>query len=104
MKKVTSIITNKYLLAIAFFLVWMTFFDQKDFFNTLESKNEYNTLQMKKKYYLDEITKSKQELADFQNNSAAIEKFARQRYFLKRDGEDIFIIEDSSERKKLATQ
>jgi cell division protein DivIC len=104
MKKFSSIITNKYLLAIAFFLVWMTFFDQKDFFNTLQTKKEFNALQEKKKYYVGEIVKARQELSDFQNNSAAIEKFARQRYFLKRDGEDVFIIEDSLETKKSITQ
>jgi cell division protein FtsB len=104
MKKFSFIITNKYLLTIASFLVWMTFFDQKDFFNTVQTKKEYNTLQEKKKYYIDEITKARQELSDFQNNATAIEKFARQRYFLKRDGEDVFIIEDSSEIKKSVTQ
>ncbi len=95
MKKFTSIITNKYFLAGGFFVVWMLFFDQRDFFQQRERKAELKKLEAKKQYYLDEINKTKQELNDIQSNPAALEKFARERYLMKKDGEDIFIIEDS---------
>ena len=39
--------------------------------------------------------KAKAELTDLQNDPAALEKFARERYLMKRDGEDVYIIEDS---------
>ena len=42
-----------------------------------------------------EIEKAKAELTDLQNDPAALEKFARERYLMKRDGEDVYIIEDS---------
>lgn len=95
MKNIAPIITNKYILAIVLFIGWMLFFDQKDFFSTLEKRNDLHSLKEKKQYYLHEIEKSKQELTDFQHNPAAIEKFARERYMLKKDGEDIFIVEDT---------
>ncbi len=100
MKNITAIITNKYLLAIGFFLVWMLFFDSKDFFATVEKRKELSSLKEKKTYYLHEIEKAKQELTDFQNNPAAIEKFARERYMLKKEGEDVYIIEDTLATKK----
>lgn len=100
MKNIAPLLTNKYLLAIGFFFVWMLFFDQKDFFSTLEKRKELNSLIEKKQYYLQEIEKAKQELTDFQSNPAAIEKFARERYMLKKDGEDIFIIEDTLANKE----
>jgi cell division protein FtsB len=100
MKNITPLLTNKYLLAIGFFFVWMLFFDQKDFFSTLEKRKELNSLVEKKQYYQQEIKKAKQELTDFQSNPAAIEKFARERYMLKKDGEDVFIIEDTLATKK----
>jgi cell division protein FtsB len=78
----------------------MLFFDQKDFFSTLEKRKELNSLVEKKQYYQQEIEKAKQELTDFQSNPAAIEKFARERYMLKKDGEDVFIIEDTLATKK----
>jgi hypothetical protein len=46
-----------------------------------------------------EIEKTKKELQDLQNNPAALEKFAREHYLMKKDGEDIYIIEDSSARR-----
>lgn len=99
MKKLTSIITNKYFLAGGFFVVWMLFFDQRDFFQQRERNAELKKLEAKKQYYLDEINKTRQELNDIQSNPAALEKFARERYLMKKDGEDIFIIEDSVEAK-----
>lgn len=99
MKKLTSIITNKYFLAGGFFVVWMLFFDQRDFFQQRERNAELKKLEAKKQYYLNEINKTQQELNDIQSNPAALEKFARERYLMKKDGEDIFIIEDSLEAK-----
>ena len=93
MKKFPSIITNKYLIAFAFFVVWMLFFDQRDIFYVMEQKQKLKELENKKHYYATEIEKAKKDLADLQNNPDALEKFAREHYMMKRDGEDIYIIE-----------
>jgi cell division protein FtsB len=53
-------------------------------------------LEAAKKYYQDEIAKTKRQLENLQNNPAAIEKFARERYLLKRDGEEVYLFEDSN--------
>ncbi|MCW3088575.1 MAG: septum formation initiator family protein [Sediminibacterium sp.] len=100
MKKLASIITNKYLLASGFFVVWMLFFDQRDYFQQRDRSDELHKLEAKKRYYVQEIEKTQKELTDLQNNPAALEKFAREHYLMKKDGEDIFIIEDSSAVKK----
>ncbi len=100
MKKIATIITNKYLVASVFFVVWMLFFDQRDYFQLKERQSELQKLEAKKRYYVQEIEKAKKELQDLQNNPAALEKFAREHYLMKKDGEDIYIIEDSSGLKK----
>lgn len=100
MKKIATILTNKYLVASVFFIVWMLFFDQRDYFQQRERKAELNKLEAKKRYYVEEIEKTRKQLQDLQNNPAALEKFARERYLMKRNGEDIFIIEDSTSLKK----
>jgi cell division protein DivIC len=100
MKKVFSILTNKYLVVSAFFIVWMLFFDRRDFFQQKERAAELKKLETKKKYYTQEIEKAKKDLYDLQNNPAALEKFARERYLMKKDGEDIYVIEDSAVVKK----
>ncbi|SJZ79892.1 FtsB family cell division protein [Sediminibacterium ginsengisoli] len=96
MKKTASILTNKYLLASGFFVVWMLFFDQRDFFEQRGKKAELRKLEQQKQFYLREIEKANKELVDLQSNPAALEKFARERYLMKKDGEDIFVIEDSA--------
>ena len=93
MKKTFSILANKYLLAASFFVVWMLFFDQRDFFYVREQKSKLKELENKKHYYQIEIEKAKKDLADLQNNPAALEKFAREHYMMKRDGEEVFIID-----------
>lgn len=100
MKKVAQFITNKYLLASVFFLVWMLFFDQRDYFQVKERQAELAKLEAKKQYYVEEIAKTRKELDDLQKNPAALEKFARERYLMKKAGEDIYLIEDSTAVKK----
>ncbi len=84
------------MIAGAFFLVWMLFIDQRDFFQQRERKAELEKLELKKRYYQTEIDKARKTLTDLQTNPAALEKFARERYLMKKDGEDIFTIEDST--------
>jgi cell division protein FtsB len=96
MQKIIKILTSKYAIAGAFFLVWMLFIDQRDFFQQQERKAELEKLEMKKRYYQTEIDKARKTLTDLQTNPAALEKFARERYLMKKDGEEIFTIEDST--------
>jgi Septum formation initiator. len=96
MKKVPFILSNKYFLVTVFFVVWMLFFDQRDFFYVREQKQKLKDLEMKKKYYEGEIEQTQKELINLQNSSFAIEKLAREKYLMKKDGEDIYIIEDST--------
>jgi cell division protein DivIC len=100
MKKIIPIITNKFLLAGVFFIIWMLFIDQRDYFQQKERRDELQKLEQKKAYYQKEIDKTRKELGDLQNSPAALEKYARERYLMKKDGEDIYIFEDSTTAKK----
>ena len=95
-KKILPVISNRYFLVGLGFAIWMLFFDQRDFFQQKERAGELNKLEAAKKYYQDEITKTKKQLDNLQNNPAAIEKFARERYLLKREGEEVYMFEDSN--------
>jgi cell division protein DivIC len=48
-----------------------------------------------KKYYQDEIEKTKKQLNNLQNNPASVEKYARERYLLRREGEEVYLFEDT---------
>ena len=97
-KKLVPIITNRYLLAIVAFVVWMLFFDQRDFFLQRDRANELKKLEDAKKYYNKEIQSTKTQLDNLQSNPRSIEKFARERYLLKRDGEEVYVFEDSTKQ------
>lgn len=84
------------MLSAVFFLVWMLFVDQRDFFQQRERKAELQKLEAKKRYYQEEIEKALKTLTDLQSNPAALEKFARERYLMKKEGENIFTMEDSA--------
>ncbi|HAK11519.1 MAG: septum formation initiator family protein [Chitinophagaceae bacterium] len=99
MKKIIPIIANKYFLAITFFVVWMLFFDERNYFDQRDERQKLEKLEAKKKYYETEIEKARKELQDLQNNPAALEKYARERYLMKKQGEDIYIIEDSTQKQ-----
>jgi cell division protein FtsB len=99
-KKTFKILTNKYLLAAGFFIVWMLFFDARDMFYVREQKQKLKELETKKHYYQHQIEDAQKQLTDLQNSPSALEKFARERYMMKRDGEDIFIIEQPVSPKK----
>ncbi|QEC67600.1 septum formation initiator family protein [Panacibacter ginsenosidivorans] len=97
---IISIVKNKYLIAISAFTVIVLFFDHNNLFEQIDRKQELKELQAKKQYYQDEIEKTKKELADLSNNPAAIEKYAREHYQMKRDNEDVFMVENTNDSLK----
>ena len=87
---------NKYLLSIIGFAVWMLFFDDRDLYVTaLKQRTELHDLQKSKQYYEQQIADTKKELDQLKINAFTIEKYAREKYLMKRDNEDLFVIEPS---------
>tara|TARA_R110000787_G_scaffold43372_1_gene106391 strand:+ start:874 stop:1209 length:336 start_codon:yes stop_codon:yes gene_type:complete len=91
-KKWVRIVSNKYLLILMLFLVWMFFFDTNSFFIHQELSDDIKKLENNKKVYQEEI-KNDKVFIDKMKDSNEIEKFAREKYYLKKDNEDIYIIE-----------
>lgn len=85
-------ISNKYILVSLFFIVWMLFFDNYSYLETRVLDNEIDELENNKQYYQDEIKKDKQNIKILKTPEM-IEKYAREKYFMKKDSEDIYIIE-----------
>jgi len=86
------IASNKYLLVLVAFIFWMLFLDSNSWLIHRELDLEVDDLEKNKKYYLNEISRDKA-IMDNLNDSLELEKFARREYFMKRDNEEIFIIE-----------
>ncbi|CAN5764210.1 septum formation initiator family protein [soil metagenome] len=90
------IVSSRYLLAITAFAIWITFFDESNLFVQRQRTKELNDLNKKIEYYKGQVDQTKQELNDLQNDPVILEKYAREKYFMKKDNEDIFVIDSSS--------
>jgi cell division protein FtsB len=85
-------VRNKYLLAGTAFAIWMIFFDRNDLFTQRERKQELIRLEESKMHYAEQIAQERKALEELQHHPAAIEKYAREQYRMKRDNEDVFLI------------
>lgn len=90
---IPKLIKNKYILTAGAFAVWMLFFDNRDVITThFKHRAELNRLEESRTYYQDEINKTRKELNQLKLDPRILEKYARERYRMKRDNEDLFII------------
>jgi len=96
MFKLKSIITNKYLISGMAFAVWMTFFDRNDITLQLKRIRELNKLQESEKLMNKQISDTKEELGLLKTNPQTLEKYAREKYLMKKDNEDVFTITSDS--------
>lgn len=91
---------NKYILTFLGFLVWMSFFDRNDFITTWEYRSRLSTLQQDKAYYEEKIRENKAYLNELRTNRQNMEKYGRERYFMKRDNEEVFVILDRRSKNR----
>ncbi len=97
--RLPSWIKNKFLLTGIFFLIWILFFDPKDIVSGFERKSKLNQLQNSELHLEQLISDSHKELDLLKNNAQSIEKYAREKYMMKKDNEDLFILNPPSENK-----
>ena len=77
----------------------MLFFDPKDLFSDFERKEKLNDLQKSEQHLKNLIAESNKELYLLKNNAQSIEKYAREKYMMKKDNEDLFIVKPAPENK-----
>lgn len=90
--KLPAWMKNKYVITIAAFLVWMFFFDRNDLVSQVQLRLKLADYRDKKAYYEKQIAQVKQEKQELLTNQDSLEKFARERYMMKKDNEDLFVI------------
>jgi hypothetical protein len=90
--KIPSILKNKYLLTGVAFLVLMLFLDRNNFVSQYKMRKELNGLRKELKFYHDQAQKDSIELSRLTGDSLELEKLGREKYMMKRDSEDIYII------------
>ena len=95
--KLPPILKNKFILVTLILFVWVAFFDSNNWIKQAKLKSEIKDLKEQKNYYQDEIEKDSVALFDLTNNQETQEKFAREKYLMKKENEDVIVIIDSNE-------
>ena len=89
---VFSFLKNKYLVALACFIIWMLFFDPKDWSLISARREKLHDLQKSEQHLTRLIAETRTELNSLKTNAQTIEKYAREKYLMKKDNEDLFIV------------
>jgi cell division protein DivIC len=99
LQHIPSWLKNKYLIAGTAFIVWIFFFDPKDIPSTINRIETYSKLQKNEQHMNKLIVETSKDRNLLKTNSQTIEKYARENYMMKKDNEDLFIINTPSESK-----
>jgi cell division protein DivIC len=86
------VLRSFYFLSAAGFVVWMAVFDSNDLGKQYDMYHKWRELQAEKEYYEANIESVKEDRAELLSSPALLEKFAREKYLMKRPGEDVFVL------------
>ncbi|GAA0188370.1 hypothetical protein GCM10009122_46540 [Fulvivirga kasyanovii] len=70
----------------------MLFIDANDLVSQIKLKNQLETLEDEKSYYLQKIEEVKKDREELLSNDQLLEKFAREKYYMKKESEDLFVV------------
>jgi cell division protein FtsB len=83
---------NKYIMTFIIFILWLSFFDQNNWIAQMQYQFELNKLDNEREFYEEEIKIVTQDLKELQTNPKSLEKFAREKYLMKKDNEEVFVL------------
>lgn len=86
---------NKYAIASVAFIVWVGFFDRNDLVTQWKYHMQLHDLQQKKAFLEQQIQQTSREQQALQSSPEKLEQFAREHYFMKKDNEDLYLIDSS---------
>ncbi len=91
-QRLIDLFKNKYFIVTVAFIVWMLFFDKNDLVSQVEYRQQVNTLKEERDFYTKETEKVSKDLDELTSNPQKLEKFAREKYLMKKENEDVFVI------------
>ena len=93
-----KILANRYVLVLIFFTIWILFLDNYSYLEHRVLDKEIEEIEDNINYYKTEIKKDSASIKHLKNNDR-VEKYAREKYYMKRENEDIYIIEFEDDEK-----
>lgn len=93
MKRILNILKNNYYIIIFFvFLIWMFLFDKNDLISQYQHMQKLRGLESDRDYIKKEIKVIEKDINDLSTDKERLEKFAREKYLMKKENEDVFVI------------
>jgi len=96
LKKLVRLFRNKYLSATVLFVIWIAFFDQTSIIYDVHLTQKEKQLKAQKIYYEKQTLAATEQLKELQTDPANLEKFAREKYFMKKANEDVYVLVDQN--------
>lgn len=98
--KVPKIFKNFYVLASIIFVIWMIFLDPNNLWRQIKQKQKVNELREKRDFYSQRIEELSKDSENISEDSAELERYAREKFFMKKKSEDVFIVTPEVEDEK----
>nr|WP_294789827.1 septum formation initiator family protein [uncultured Mucilaginibacter sp.] len=92
MRRLIDLFKNKFFLVTVAFVVWMTFFDKNDLLSQYQYHQQVTKLEEERDFYKEETDKVSKDLEELTSNPQQLEKFAREKYLMRKDNEDVFVV------------
>ena len=97
MESIKKLIKNYYLVLGTFFIIWLAFFDSNDLYSQYSLAQKLNTLNEDRAYYLEKIEEVNKDREELLSNPDLLEKFAREKYLMKKQSEDLYVVVETEE-------
>lgn len=94
LKKLPPAFRNFYVVTGLLFFVWLLLLDSNDLISRFKMTAKVNSLENEKEFYLEKISEVEKDRKELLTNKELLEKFAREKYLMKKEKEDIFIVQE----------
>jgi cell division protein DivIC len=94
LKHLPPLFKNFYFITGLCFTVWLTFLDSNDLISRFKMGAKLRSLENEKEYYQQKVAEVEKDRVELMTNKELLEKFAREKYLMKKESEDIFVIEE----------
>ncbi len=88
------LLKNKYVLVMLSFFVYLLALEETNLITLTGYKMKVHELENQEAYYLDQLEQTKTAITELTTDDAALERFAREHHFMKRENEDVFVFLD----------
>ncbi|MBX2896616.1 MAG: septum formation initiator family protein [Cyclobacteriaceae bacterium] len=94
LKKLPPAFRNFYVITGLLFFIWLLLLDSNDLISRFKMTAKVNSLENEREFYLEKISEVEKDRKELLTNKELLEKFAREKYLMKKETEDIFIIQE----------